>query len=114
MLPRNRLSAPRLAFGVAMAMGLAAGAAAQPAREFERAELGYLNADVRAEVERRATGGNTPRGVLETMMLNNLQLRLPATEVLGLDFMKSLVVYRAPDGALRTARFNPSTLAVVE
>ncbi|WP_372617386.1 hypothetical protein [Falsiroseomonas sp.] len=112
------LSAPwaarRLALGAAMAIGLAAAAAAQPSREFERAELGYLNADLRAEVERRATGGNTPRGVLETILLNNLQLRLPATEVIAVDFLKSTVVYRAPDGALRAARFNPANLTVVE
>lgn len=115
MMSLNRMhAARRLALGAALGIGLATAAVAQPAREFERAELGYLNADVRAEVERRATGGNTPRGVMETIMLNNLQLRLPATEVVAVDFLKSTVVYRTPDGALRTARFNPANLTVVE
>ncbi|MGK7869861.1 hypothetical protein [Falsiroseomonas sp. E2-1-a20] len=108
------LATRRLALGAAIGLGLIAAASAQPSREFERAELGYLNADLRAEVERRATGANTPRGVLETIMLNNLQLRLPSTEVIAVDFLKSTVVYRAPDGALRAARFNPANLTVVE
>ena len=33
-------------------------------REFQRAELNELSPALRAEVESRATGGNTPRGVL--------------------------------------------------
>jgi hypothetical protein len=36
-----------------------------------RAELAYLTPAVRAEVERRATGGNTLRGVMATMLLNS-------------------------------------------
>ena len=104
----------RMSLGAAIALCLATAATAQPAREMERVELSYLNAELRTEVERRATAGNTQRGVMETIMLNNLQLRLPATEVIALDFLKSTVVYRAPDGALRSARFNPATLTVVE
>lgn len=114
MYPSCLWATRRLALGAAMAMGLAAAASAQPSREFQRAELGYLNPELRAEVERRATGGNTPRGVLETILLNNLQLRLPATEVVALDFMKSIVVYRSPDGALRSTQINPANLTAVE
>lgn len=39
-------------------------------REFQMAELNELPASVREEVLRRATDGNTPRGVLEVMLLN--------------------------------------------
>lgn len=86
-----------------LGIALAAAAVAQPAREFER-----------AEVECRATGGKTPRGVPETILLNNLQLRLPAAEVVAVDIPKSTVVHRTPGGALRTARLNPANLTVVE
>ena len=55
-----------------------------------------------------------PRGVLETILLNNQQLRLPATGVVAVDIMKSTIVYRAPDGALPSARFSPANLTVVE
>ena len=104
----------RLGLGAVMAVGLAAAAAAQPSREFERAEIGYLDASLRGEVEQRAMAGNTPRGVMETILLNNLQLRLPATEVVAVDFLKSAVVYRTPGGDVRLARFDPASLTVVE
>jgi hypothetical protein len=51
---------------------------------------------------------------METIMLNNLQLRLPATEVVAVDFLKTTVVYRSPDGQLRQVRFNPANLSIVQ
>ena len=102
------------ALGAALTLGLATAATAQPDREFERVELGYLDQATRAEVTRRATAGNTHRGVMETIMLNNLQIRLPATEVVAIDFLKTTVVYRSPDGQLRQARFNPADLSIVQ
>ncbi|MCZ8146496.1 MAG: hypothetical protein O9325_01415 [Roseomonas sp.] len=103
-----------LALGAALTLGVLTPAIAQPSREFERVELGYLNEATRAEVTRRATAGNTHRGVMETIMLNNLQLRLPATEVVLIDFLKTTVAYRSPDGQLRTARFNPADLSIIQ
>lgn len=46
-------------------------AAQAMADQIGRAELAYLNPDVRAEVERRATGGNTMRGIIGVMLLNS-------------------------------------------
>jgi hypothetical protein len=104
-----------LALGAALTLGVLTPAVAQPSREFERVELGYLNEATRAEVTRRAgIAGNTHRGVMETIMLNNLQLRLPATEVVAIDFLKTTVAYRSPDGQLRSVRFNPADLSIIQ
>src|SRR6476620_5038519 len=45
----------------------AAAQSSMGSREFQAAELGELAPDLRAEVMRRTTDGNTPRGVLEVM-----------------------------------------------
>src|SRR5689334_19304163 len=54
-------------------------------REFQQAELNELPADVRSEVLRRAVDGNTPRGVLEVMLLNQMQVRFPASRIVAID-----------------------------
>src|SRR5690349_19834020 len=51
--------------------------------EQARLELRYLTPAVRAEVERRATQGNSIRGVMETMLLNNVSQLFAASKVLA-------------------------------
>src|SRR3954467_10140928 len=45
-----------------------------PSPAFERAFLGEMDAATRAEVEKRATGGNTISGVIATTLLNDNQM----------------------------------------
>ena len=45
-----------------------------PSPAFERAFLGEMDAATRAEVEKRATAGNTISGVIATMLLNDNQI----------------------------------------
>jgi hypothetical protein len=45
-----------------------------PSPAFERAYLGEMDAATRAEVEKRATGGNSISGVIATMLLNDNQM----------------------------------------
>src|SRR5215475_12975818 len=45
-----------------------------PSPAFERAFLGEMDTATRAEVEKRATAGNTISGVIATMLLNDNQM----------------------------------------
>jgi ABC-type transporter MlaC component len=89
-------------------------AQAQPSQAYQQAELAELSAEKRAEVQQRATGANTVREVLETMLLNNLQLRYPANRIVALDFGRGSVAYAVTDGSVRIANFNKSSLAITD
>jgi hypothetical protein len=77
-------------------------------REFQNAELSELPPAVRSEVERRVAQapGNTPRGVLEAMLLNELQLREPASRIVGVDMGRGVVVIQQPGGTMKAYTFN--------
>ncbi|MBU8540026.1 hypothetical protein [Falsiroseomonas tokyonensis] len=77
-------------------------------REFQQAELSELSPALRSEVERRVAQapGNTPRGVLESMLLNELQIREPASRIVGLDLGRGVVVIQQPSGAMKAYTFN--------
>ena len=82
-------------------------------REFQAAELGELSPELRAEVTARATQGNTPRGVLETILLNSISQRFPASRIVGLDMGRGVVVIATSDNQLRALTFNKQGLTVV-
>jgi hypothetical protein len=115
-LRRHILAAAALA-GFAFA---APAVQAQPAPTlspaFERAILAELNAATRAEVERRATAGNTVSGVIATTLLNDNQLagNAPpgALEIVAVDFVRGSVVAKQGTG-YRVFRFDPHTLRVL-
>jgi hypothetical protein len=76
-------------------------------REFQRAELAEIgSAEVRAEVERRATDGNTVRGVLETMLLNSIGTRWPGSRIVAVDMGRGVAVVAMPDNSLKAISFN--------
>jgi hypothetical protein len=77
-----------------------------------RAELAYLAPNVRAEVERRATQGNTIRGVMETMLLNSVSQLFAAQKVVAVDFVKGVVVFEGANGQVRTYPFDATLLQV--
>jgi len=75
-------------------------------REYQMAELNELPASVREEVLRRATDGNTPRGVLEVMLLNAMQERFPASRIVALDMGRGVAVVQTPEKQLKALTFN--------
>lgn len=104
--------------GAALALVLAAPAAfgQTPSPAMQNAILAGLNAQTRAEVQRRATGGNSVYEVLRITLLNNMQLanvipsgQAPLSEVVAIDFVRSIAVVRQGDG-LRVLGFDPETL----
>jgi hypothetical protein len=66
-----------------------------PSPAFERAFLGEMDAATRAEVEKRATAGNTISGVIATTLLNDNQKHGKAggpISVVAVDFVRGVVV----------------------
>lgn len=85
---------------------------------FERAMLAELDASTRAEVERRATAGNTVKGVIGTILLNNYYAagaRRPgqALTVVAVDFSLGIVVFRRAANVFEVQRFDPRTLRLL-
>ena len=80
--------------------------------KFEEAELAQLSPALRAQVEARISNGQTVRGVLETMLLNNISMLFAAQKVEAVDFDKGVLVVATPGGTLRSARFDVATLVI--
>lgn len=106
--------ATRLCMSAACGAALAALALATPAaaqsmmgsREFQQAELNELPANVRAEVLSRAVNGNTPRGVLEVMLLNQIQTRFPASRIVAIDMGRGVAVIQTAEKQLKALTFD--------
>ena len=84
---------------------------------FERAYLSEMDAATRAEVEKRATGGNTISGVIETMLLNSNQMTKHgkaggALTIIAVDFVRGVVVVQNGPNSYEPVRFDPKTLQV--
>ncbi|HWL80478.1 MAG TPA: hypothetical protein VNR89_05965 [Roseomonas sp.] len=75
-------------------------------REFQAAELNELAPDLRAEVLRRVSGDNTPRGVIEVMLLNAMEQRFPASRIVAVDMGRGVVVIQTADKQLKALTFN--------
>jgi len=102
---------------LALASAAVAAASTLPAfaasyTKFEDAELAQLDAKVRADVEARISNGQTVRGVIETMLLNNISAKLQAQKVEAIDWEKSLAVVQLPGGELKSVPFDAKTLTV--
>jgi hypothetical protein len=93
---------------LALAVGAlpAAAQSSMGSREFQQAELNELPADIWADVMRRASDGNTPRGVLETMLLNAMQQRFPASRIAAVDMGRGVAVIQTPEKQLKALTFN--------
>jgi hypothetical protein len=67
------------------------------------------------ELKSRATGGNTMENVLETTLLNNLQLIDPGTagaHIIAIDFTRQVVVAAVGDQSPKVYHFDRRTLTV--
>ena len=76
----------------------------------EQAELAGLNPDLRAQVEARATGGNSVTEVLQVMLLNNIKAKQPANQIVAMDWGKGVAVVEAAGGGMSVVHFDPKTL----
>src|SRR5215469_16654737 len=74
--------------------------------KLEEAELAQLAPDLRAQVEARITNGQTVRGVLETMLLNNISALFAAQRVEAVDFEKGIAVFAMANGSLKLVPFD--------
>lgn len=99
-----------LAAGVAAAFVTTA-AFAQVATTLEQAELAGLSPQVHSEVEARMKqGGQTVYEILTTILLNDIKLKHPASEIVALDFNRGAATVKTPSGNLEVYKFNTTTL----
>ncbi len=109
-MPSNPIKVASLAIAGAGLIALSAGPApAQSSlgsREFQQAELAELSPELRREVESRVGQGNTPRGVLETMLLNQISVNWPASRIVATDMGRGVAVIAQPDNTMKALRFN--------
>lgn len=82
------------------------------ASALEKAELGQLNPDLRAQVEARMVNGQTVRGILEMMLLNNISLLSASNMVVAIDFDKGISVVERTNGQVRAFPFDVTMLVV--
>jgi hypothetical protein len=87
-----------------------------PSQAFQQAIVDGLSPETRAEVQRRATGGNSVYEVARVILLNNMQLanlikpgEPPQSEVVAIDFIRQNAVFRQGDN-LRVIPFDARTL----
>jgi hypothetical protein len=86
-----------------------------PPTPFERDVLAQLDPTIRADVQKRATEGNSVMEVIGTMLLNQYYkagARHPgqALTVLAVDFTRGVVVFKRAPNVLESQRFDPKTL----
>ena len=110
-------SAKALLVALSLAIPVIPAAVAQtPSPAFQQAILAGLDAPTRAEIERRATGGNSVYEVLRITLLNNMQIanlirtgEPPLSEVVAIDFIREHAVFRQGE-TLRVIKFDARTL----
>jgi hypothetical protein len=83
------------------------------ATTLERAELSGLNPDKRAEVEQRMKQpGQTVYEILQTILLNSIKLKFPASQIAALDFNRGVAVVQTADNQMKVVEFDTKTLAI--
>ena len=86
---------------------------AQVATTLEQAELAGLTSEKKAEVQTRlAQGGQTVSEVLQTILLNSIKLKHPASKIVAMDFGRGAAVVQMTDGQMSVVSFDTTTLAV--
>ena len=85
---------------------------AQAPTALEQAELAGLSPELRAQVQARAVGGNSVTEVLQVMLLNNIKIKHPASQIVAMDWTRGVAVVRLPRGGMQAVHFDPTTLQV--
>jgi hypothetical protein len=91
---------------------IAAAAHAQSPTSLEQAELAGLSSDLRAQVQARATGGNSVTEVLQVMLLNNIKAKHPASQIVAMDWARGVAVVDVPADGVAVVHFDPATLQI--
>jgi hypothetical protein len=100
-----------LAACAAVVIGTPAGYAQSPTA-IEQAELAGLSPETRAQVQSRAVGGNSVTEVLQVMLLNNIKIKHPASQIVAMDWARGVAVVQLPSGGMQTVQFDPATLQI--
>ena|SRR5271166_796285 len=101
-----------IAAALALMLLAAGGAFAYEATALEKTELAQLTPQLRSQVEARMTGGQTVRGILETMLLNNISQLFAANRVVAVDFDKGVAVVEGTNGQIKAFNFDVATLVI--
>ena len=110
---QNDVELESIALTACIAAVLAAPAAyAQSPTALEQAELAGLSPELRAQVQARAVGGNSVTEVLQVMLLNNIQIKHPASQIIAMDWGKGVAVVQLTSGTLQAVQFGPMTLQI--
>ena len=91
---------------------IAATANAQSPSALEQAELAGLSPELRAQVQGRAVGGNSVTEVLQVMLLNNIKIKHPASQIVAMDWARGVAVVDVPAGSMAVVHFDPATLQI--
>ena len=67
---------------------------------------------VGSQIEARITGGQTVRGILETMLLNNISQLFATNRVVAVDFDKGVAVVEGTNGQVKAFSFDVATLVI--
>lgn len=82
-----------------------------------RAIQEMLSPETLSEIRSRATGGNTVEGVLETILLNNLQVldaRGLGAHIIAIDFTRQVLVADIANQGPKVYHFDRRTLKVTQ
>jgi hypothetical protein len=85
---------------------------AQSPTPLEQVELAGLSPELRAEVTKRAVGGNSVTEVLQVMLLNNIKAKEPANQIVAMDWGKGVAVVQMAAGGMKAVHFDPVTLQI--
>ena len=110
-MPRNCRNAV-LAACTAIALIGSPVAPALAASQLEQAELADLTPELRAQVEARAVNGNSVTEVLQVMLLNNIKIKHPASQIVAMDWARGVAVVQLTSGGMQSIQFDPTTLQI--
>jgi hypothetical protein len=96
---------------VAVALGLGSAQAAEMNAR-DKAVFDMLSPQLQEQVKSRLTGGNTVRGVLETMLLNDISKLFATNRILAIDFNEGVAIVERADGDIDTVYFDTTTLVI--
>ena len=91
---------------------LAATAYAQSPTALEQAEVAGLSPELRAQVQARAVGGNSVTEVLQVVLLNNIKIKHPASQIVAMDWARGVTVVKLPQGGMQAVHFDLATLQI--
>jgi hypothetical protein len=96
---------------VATFLGLASAQAAEMSAT-DKAVFDTLSPQLQEQVKGRLTGNNTVRGVLETMLLNEISDEFATNRIQAVDFDEGVAIVELPDGNVDTVFFKTDTLDI--